>query len=337
MNGYAASVMNGHPIFASRDAGETEAFLASKQFRLDYPRGDDTPCDTQINGIYLPGSFIGTFYYGPRTITRATPVRTDFWIQLASQRCFELSIGGEGFICDARLGAVLSPLRENLTRSDTGCGRLVMSLTGSAVLRQLVALLGRPLAAPLEFAPSLDITSGYGRSIAEYIKTAARDLEHNDALLHSPLAMSQFEQFIITGLLLSHRHNYSGALARPEGSISSRDVKRATDYIQANLEKVMTLPDIVSAAGVPGRTLFKHFRQFTGMTPMRYLRNARLMRVHDVLLKAPDSASIAAIASNHGFDHLGRFAVEYRKRFGEKPSETYARRNRPGARGRAPH
>ena len=219
---------------------------------------------------------------------------------------------------------MLSPLRENLIRSDTGCERLVMSLTGSVVLRQLVALLGRPLGAPLEFAPSLGIASGYGRSIAEYIKTAARDLEHDDALLHSPLAMSQFEQFIITGLLLSHRHNYSDALARPERSISSRDVKRATDYIQTNLAKVVTLPDIVSAAGVPGRTLFKHFRQFTGMTPMSYLRNARLMRVHDVLLKAPDGASIAAIASSHGFDHLGRFAVEYRKRFGEKPSETYA-------------
>ena len=55
MNGYAASTMKGHPIFASSDAEETQAFLASKQFRLDYPRGDDTPRETQINGVYLPG------------------------------------------------------------------------------------------------------------------------------------------------------------------------------------------------------------------------------------------------------------------------------------------
>ena len=40
--------------------------------------------------------------------------------------------------------------------------------------------------------------------------------------------------------------------------------------------------------------------------------------------------SITEIAGRWGFSHMGRFAVEYRKRFGEPPSQTLRRaRNAP--------
>lgn len=35
---------------------------------------------------------------------------------------------------------------------------------------------------------------------------------------------------------------------------------------------------------------------------------------------------MTAIAMGWGFTHMGRFAVEYRKRFGESPSETLRQR-----------
>ena len=136
--------------------------------------------------------------------------------------------------------------------------------------------------------------------------------------------MSLFEQFVVGALLLlSHHHNYSDALSLPQKAISPRDVKRAIDRdIRANLDTAVTLADIVAAAGVPGRTLFKHFRAFTGMSPMNYVRTARLERIRAVLLDEQRQESIAGVAARYGFDHPGRFALEYRKRFGEKPSQT---------------
>jgi hypothetical protein len=38
---------------------------------------------------------------------------------------------------------------------------------------------------------------------------------------------------------------------------------------------------------------------------------------------------IKAVAIEHGFLELGRFAGEYQKLFGEKPSQTLKRRIRP--------
>jgi len=61
---------------------------------------------------------------------------------------------------------------------------------------------------------------------------------------------------------------------------------------------------------------------------MRYLRNARFAKVRDALLRAEPEESVTVIAMACGFTHMSRFAVEYRHRFGERPSDTLRRQRR---------
>jgi transcriptional regulator GlxA family with amidase domain len=86
----------------------------------------------------------------------------------------------------------------------------------------------------------------------------------------------------------------------------------------------------VAASGVSGRTLLQHFRDSKGVSPIRYLRNARFAKVRDALAQSEPADSVTAIALRWGFSHMGRFAVEYRKRFGESPSQTLRRRRISG-------
>jgi AraC-like DNA-binding protein len=59
------------------------------------------------------------------------------------------------------------------------------------------------------------------------------------------------------------------------------------------------------------------------MSPSRYIRLRRMQRVHRVLRhRSPETATISEVARDHGFSELGRFAAEYRKQYGELPSET---------------
>jgi transcriptional regulator GlxA family with amidase domain len=87
----------------------------------------------------------------------------------------------------------------------------------------------------------------------------------------------------------------------------------------------MTLGDVAAAAGVAHRTLHKHFHDVRGISPMRYARDCRFAQVREALTQASPRDSVTTIAVQWGFCHLGRFSVEYRKRYGERPSETLRR------------
>ena len=51
-------------------------------------------------------------------------------------------------------------------------------------------------------------------------------------------------------------------------------------------------------------------------------------------MRAEPKESVTEIAMTWGFSHMGRFSVEYRRRFGEIPSDSLRRRRVPARRRR---
>jgi AraC-like DNA-binding protein len=211
-------------------------------------------------------------------------------------------------------------------RSEPGATRLNIVLRRDAMAHQLVALLGMTPKTALEFAPSLDLRDGHARSLARFARLAITELERPDSILLEPMTARSFREFFATALLLHQPHNYSDRLKRLELRVMPRDVKRAIDYMDANLDAAIGLAEIVAAVGVPGRTLIQHFREFKGTSPLRYLRDTRYQRLREALSRAEPEQTVTELALNWGFTHMGRFSVEYRKRFGESPSQTLRRR-----------
>ena len=78
------------------------------------------------------------------------------------------------------------------------------------------------------------------------------------------------------------------------------------------------------AARLSPRGLQAAFRRRLDTTPLAHLRSVRMQRAHRDLQNAEpgDGLSVAAVAARWGFAHLGRFAIEYRRRFGIYPSQT---------------
>jgi AraC-like DNA-binding protein len=325
----ATPLLERHRIFHSCHVDEARSFLQGKQFQLDISPRHAGDLDMHINGVYLPGMWLGYFGYGAPVTIRAVG-RDDYWVQFPLGGPIEIVDASSSVICDTRRAAVLSPTRTDfyVVRAGIGCGRLSLSLNKALLVEQLAALLGESPAVPLHFAPTVDLMTGYGRSLARHLLTAVADLEQAGSVLWGPTTMSAFEHFVMTAFLMSHPHNYSEALRRLGKPIAPRDVRRAIDYIEARLDQPITVSDLVEATGVAGRTLFMHFKAVKGVSPMRYLRDARLRQVRHALLEADPEASVTSIATDAGFTHLGRFSMVYRRRFGESPSETLKSRRR---------
>jgi transcriptional regulator GlxA family with amidase domain len=100
-------------------------------------------------------------------------------------------------------------------------------------------------------------------------------------------------------------------------------VDRFDAVARANLEMLVRIADICHTAGVSQDTLRRAFREVRGTTPSRYLREFQLAEARRALLSG--KGSVTEIAMLYGFRELGRFAVNYRVRFGESPSETLRR------------
>ena len=82
--------------------------------------------------------------------------------------------------------------------------------------------------------------------------------------------------------------------------------------------------DLSHIAGFNQRTLLRAFREVCGIGPYRYLQHLRLSEVKRVLLS--EEVTVTQAAMRFGFVELGRFGVQYKKIFGETPSETRRRR-----------
>jgi AraC-like DNA-binding protein/tetratricopeptide (TPR) repeat protein len=110
--------------------------------------------------------------------------------------------------------------------------------------------------------------------------------------------------------------------------ILPRDVRKALDLLEQDSANRRSVEELAAACGVARRTLEKHFKRFVGRTPRQALREARLERVRRALLCARPQDRVSDIASRCGVGHLGRFAAEYQRCYGETPSATLGHRRR---------
>ncbi len=313
------------PILHSRDIEQTRAFLSARSTRLDLPGAavDRDEFDVRYNGVYLPSVWLGYIRYGAAVTARVFAERADYWVHFPMHGRMQVEAGRSALDIDPRRAAVTSPFRDYVLTTDPGTARLCIAIKGDHLARHLAALLDDTPEAPLRLAPTIELESGFGRGFAALLYSVAEDVSRGGMLSH-PLVSNDFEQLVMTSVLLSVPHNYSEALRQRRARGAPRGVRRAVDFIHCNAESAVTLGDLVHASGVAGRTLLKHFRDAHGVSPMRYLRNHRLRRAREELVLG-GVASFSEVAARWGFAHFGRFSIEYRLRFGESPSATRAR------------
>jgi transcriptional regulator GlxA family with amidase domain len=125
-----------------------------------------------------------------------------------------------------------------------------------------------------------------------------------------------------------HRSTASGAeTSSARKSKPCRDlVEQAENLAFADVDEPLHISALCSALAVSERTLRKAFHKARGLPPCRHLRMLRLSRARRALLSADYKlTTVTEIATCFGFVELGRFSVEYRKVFGESPSQTLCR------------
>ena len=98
-----------------------------------------------------------------------------------------------------------------------------------------------------------------------------------------------------------------------------------SDAMHANVGHRWSMAELAAVAGASGRTLQRQFLSFLGKTPRAVLRDLGFERARRELLQGRAGTRVMDVALRCGFPHFGRFSVEYRRRYGETPSQTLKR------------
>ena len=301
----------------------SEAISYARSHRIEVLPGA-TGRSSELSYVPFSRSSIGYLAVNGAFRDRIGPTESAFCLLITLEGSGEHSVGPRQFPLN-RVNAAIHSAGHAAEVTTSGHSEILsLSIGKAAIVSELENQLGRPIRAPIEFAPSLSMTSAAGAKLHNLSVRLCHTLDRPSE--RHLLNVEQMERWMVSHVVGSLRHNYTRLLNRAS-SAAPWQVRAAEEFIRANAAKALSLGDIASVAGVSVRALQYSFQQHRGMRPMYFLRQVRLEHVHGELLSAGTPTTVSEAAMRWGFSHFGRFAADYAKRYGEAPSATL-RRNR---------
>lgn len=224
------------------------------------------------------------------------------------------------------VGSLVSSQGVLKSQWDGDTARLMVQLDRGLLERFATNMLGHAITRPIEFRLPVDMSHGIGAGLRDYVLHIAQQLTTNPFLREHMLVERQIERTIAAMLLCGQPHTYSAEVNAVAEPGAPKYVARAYDYIMENYRQDISIEDLVEVSGVSMRTLYAGFKRYKGVSPMLALKTRRLEAVHEDLLNACGGDSVTDIVFRWGFTHLGNFSRDYKKRFGELPSDTLRKR-----------
>jgi AraC family transcriptional regulator len=132
----------------------------------------------------------------------------------------------------------------------------------------------------------------------------------------------------ITARLFAGNSNQTPADSPRVSGLSKWRLKRAEEYVTANLAEPISLADVAAATGLSRMHFAAQFRVATGLRPHDYVVQRRIERAQELLLSSHQP--LVEIAFDVGFKSQAHFTTVFARLVGETPN-VWRQRNRGAA------
>lgn len=311
------------PEFRTTDVDEAAEALGRVYVAAELNPIGTNSVNMQMNALQLPMLTAGYLGFGVHVAIRADDVTAYYIDAPLSGRA--ISRWPDGGLVKTTMGsvAVFTPGTPCVLDWSSDCGQVCLKIPEPQMRWQLEAMLNRPVRERITFDRQLKLNTTAANDWYQLVQLLTREAWQPGGLLNHQLALSNLQLLLIQGLLQIQPNNYTEALAENAGAARPAVVRRAIDLMHAHPEMPWSTAELARVTGASARALQRAFERSGQPSPMTYLRQVRLHRVHaDLAANSPDSVTVTMVAGRWGFAHLGRFASQYRRLFGEAPSET---------------
>jgi AraC-like DNA-binding protein len=203
-------------------------------------------------------------------------------------------------------------------------GRLLaVMIDRHAVERALADALGRAVTGQIDIQPTMRTATQAVRGWIAMASLFTEQLFRPNSVLDQPMVGNPFAESLVRGFLLVTDHPYRATMESGAARVAPAAIRTAMEVIEAEADQPLTISTLAARCCVSVRSLQQGFRENLGTSPTAYLREVRLRRAHQDLLKAdPSTVTVASVAYRWGFSNLGRFAAAHRARYQEAPWKT---------------
>lgn len=317
--------LGAHRLFQTQSLEEARQTVAGKfcDHRLELNKGR-TNVAVRHNHVASRATSLNYMTYGSDVTIDPGALQSFYLVQVPLTGQARIHHRRTEVFADAGMATVLNPDRETQMQWSADCSKLLLQIDRPHLERVAQDLIGRELPGPIRFDPGMDLQKTGGRIIRRLIVACACAVDEGTLYqTHEKRRTHQVENELALALLTHHHNNISHMIADANDELLPRAMRRALEFVHANLVEPIDLTQIARAADVNARTLQMGFRAKFGMSPMRYLKNARLDLAHYLLAAKDDPTSVTEAAFSSGFSHLGRFSQDYKRRFGKAPSQMH--------------
>ena len=201
---------------------------------------------------------------------------------------------------------------------------LVTQFDPDALLKTISALAGTPTVGQLKLDRSCFGARRQARLSQGLVGLLVDELDVEGAI-PSPVVAAELEQAILVAFLYGNKHNYSKLLDGQSKPAGPWQVRRVEEYIEANWDQPIAIEALAVVANTSARSIFHSFKEHRCCSPMNFVKHVRLRHANEMLSAHACETSVTSVAFACGFGNLGHFASDYKRAFGEMPSETLAR------------
>jgi len=168
-------------------------------------------------------------------------------------------------------------------------------------------------------------TAEFGLSMAPVTEEIWDVLRRILSLLDRPgdiaVLAPMLERELLYRLWLGPNGKLLRQIANPRGPLPQ--VRRAIGWIGQNFNRPLTVERLCEACGMSRASLYRSFRAVTGLSPIQYQKQLRLLEARRLLMAGEHSISGAAFAV--GYESSSQFSRDYLRQFDFSPSKDVQR------------
>jgi len=315
MNKLLTNVLNHATVFEFAHPEVVSEFVNKKIGRHTIEVMNSQKSLSRLSFKEFSGLGLSSISYGGEVKIKSPELENTFHLQIITEGECKITFKNEKVLLKQGDAIILNPHELILLDYSSDCEKLIINVPESEFQSAVIHDLGHIPKSGIRFK-RLPVSLFCFPSLVKLFESVFLEIENCDS--DHFCIFDPYKEIIVKKILRTFQGNFN----IDENSVNIHpNMEKVIQHIDNNLKNDISLDELSSISKVSVRSIYNMFSTSFSTTPRNYIKHRKLQKVREELLSGR-AKNVTEVAFDYGFMHLGRLSCDYKKLFGELPSET---------------